>query len=360
MKNILLLITVILFSTLAYAQAPEKMSYQSVIRNANGALVSNSPVAIKISVLQNTVGGPAVYVETHAPTTNANGLATIEIGGGSIVSGTFSDINWADGPYFLKTETDPTGGSTFTITGTSQLLSVPYALYGAETQWVNVEGSNTKVGDSDYDMGGVGNTSSGNYALANNAGSYNTANGLFALYSNTGGFYNTAFGNGSLRNNTTGSANTAYGNGALFFNTTGYSNVAIGAGSLYSNTSRSNLVAVGDSALFNNGIGVIYSWDAKNNIAIGSKALYSNTRGSGNTAVGVSSLFSNTTGYNNSAYGIGALSNNTTGIHNTALGFYALTENTTAEGNTAAEISGNNGKSSGISAPTISWYSFMR
>jgi len=89
---------------------------------------------MQISILQGSASGTAVYVETQTPTTNANGLTSIEIGGGTVLSGNFSTINWANGPYFVKTETDPdgtTGGIYYTITGTSQLLSVPYALYAA-------------------------------------------------------------------------------------------------------------------------------------------------------------------------------------------------------------------------------------
>lgn len=89
---------------------------------------------MKISILQGSSSGTAVYVETHTPTTNANGLATIEIGNGSIVTGVFANIKWSTGPYYLKTETDPEGGTSYTITGTSQLLSVPYALYSREVQ----------------------------------------------------------------------------------------------------------------------------------------------------------------------------------------------------------------------------------
>ncbi len=86
-------------------------------------------VGIKISILQGTANGTAVYAETHSPLTNANGLATLEIGGGTMLSGNFANINWANGPYFVKTETDLNGGVNYTITSTTQLLSVPYALY---------------------------------------------------------------------------------------------------------------------------------------------------------------------------------------------------------------------------------------
>jgi hypothetical protein len=115
----------------AQAQAPQKFSYQTVIRNAGNQLVTNQSVGIKISVLQGSATGNAVYAETHSPLTNANGLASLEIGGGTVLSGNFSNINWENGPYFVKTETDPNGGNNYTIINTSQLLSVPYALYAA-------------------------------------------------------------------------------------------------------------------------------------------------------------------------------------------------------------------------------------
>jgi hypothetical protein len=114
-------------SSFIYAQVPQKMSYQAVIRNNSNVLVVNSPVGMQISILQTSVSGTVVYSETHAVVTNANGLVSLEIGNGTPVLGSFSAINWANGPYFVKTETDPLGGTNYTITGTSQLLSVPYA-----------------------------------------------------------------------------------------------------------------------------------------------------------------------------------------------------------------------------------------
>lgn len=112
-----------------FAQTPEKMSYQAVIRNSSNTLVTNSLIGMRISILQTSPSGTAVYVETQTPTTNANGLVSIEIGNGTVISGNFSSINWSNGPYFVKTETDPNGGSSYSISGTSQLLSVPYALH---------------------------------------------------------------------------------------------------------------------------------------------------------------------------------------------------------------------------------------
>jgi len=114
-----------------FAQAPQKMSYQAVIRNTSGALVSSASVGMKISILQGTASGNVAYSETQIASTNANGLVSLEIGSGTVVSGTFAGINWAIGPYFIKTETDPAGGTNYSITGTNQLMSVPYALFSA-------------------------------------------------------------------------------------------------------------------------------------------------------------------------------------------------------------------------------------
>jgi hypothetical protein len=113
----------------AFSQAPEKLSYQSVIRRTNNDLVVNQNVRVKISILQGTISGTAVYVEDHSTSTNSNGLVSLSIGGGNVISGSFNAINWENGPYFVKMEADPTGGTNYTVSGTSQLLSVPYALY---------------------------------------------------------------------------------------------------------------------------------------------------------------------------------------------------------------------------------------
>ena len=138
MKNLFTFLSAILFTTFVFAQAPQKMSYQAVIHNSSNNLVTNQLVGMKISILQGSTSGTAIYVETQTPITNNNGLVSIEIGGGTVTTGSFSSINWANGPYFIKTETDPSGSTTYNISGTTQLLSVPYALY-AETSGTNVK-----------------------------------------------------------------------------------------------------------------------------------------------------------------------------------------------------------------------------
>ena len=129
MNKLYTLLTALILVASAFAQGPDKLNYQAVVRDASNALVATQAVGMQISILQTTATGTAVYVETQTPTTNINGLVSIEIGSGTVVSGTFNTIDWSNGPYFIKTETDPTGGTNYTINGTSQLMSVPYALH---------------------------------------------------------------------------------------------------------------------------------------------------------------------------------------------------------------------------------------
>jgi hypothetical protein len=113
------------------AQAPQKFSYQAAVRNSSNQLVSNGSVGVKISIVQTSETGSVVYQELFNPNpvTNANGLVTLQVGGGIPLIGTFAGINWANGPYYIKSEFDPTGGTNYTVSGTTQLLSVPYALF---------------------------------------------------------------------------------------------------------------------------------------------------------------------------------------------------------------------------------------
>ncbi|MDR3024232.1 collagen-like protein [Chryseobacterium sp.] len=129
MKKILLLFWILTGFFMGLSQAPEKMSYQAVMRNGSGQLLVNQGIAVKVSILQGSPAGAAVYSERLTGNTNANGLISLEIGTGTVLTGTFATIDWPAGSYYLKTETDPAGGTSYTIVGTSQLLSVPYAMY---------------------------------------------------------------------------------------------------------------------------------------------------------------------------------------------------------------------------------------
>ena len=118
--------------TALFAQAPNKFTYQAVVRNTSNQLITNTLVGIRVSILQNSATGSVVYSETQMLSTNANGLVTMNIGEGTVVYGSFNNIDWSAGTFFLKSEIDPTGGSNYTISSTQQLLSVPYALYANE------------------------------------------------------------------------------------------------------------------------------------------------------------------------------------------------------------------------------------
>ncbi|WP_336962419.1 collagen-like protein [Chryseobacterium contaminans] len=129
MKKILLMFWILSGLFMGLSQAPEKMSYQAIVRNGSGQLLINQGIAIKVSLLQGSPAGTLVYSERLTGNTNTNGLISMEIGTGTVLSGVFSSIDWTLGNYYLKTETDPSGGTNYTIAGTSQLLSVPYAMY---------------------------------------------------------------------------------------------------------------------------------------------------------------------------------------------------------------------------------------
>jgi uncharacterized protein (TIGR02145 family) len=128
---LIITLTQVLAVTSVWAQSPAKMSYQAVIRDADNELITNQLVGIKLSILQGSPIGSEVFTEEQTPLTNANGLISIIIGDTGI---DLNSIDWGEGPYYIKIDTDPAGGTNYTITGTSQLLSVPYALYASYSQ----------------------------------------------------------------------------------------------------------------------------------------------------------------------------------------------------------------------------------
>jgi uncharacterized protein (TIGR02145 family) len=130
MKKILLsLVAAVTLSLSSFGQAPEGFKYQAVVRDAGNTILNNQAVGLRMTIQQGSIGGTTVYAETFAPTTNAHGLVNLEIGNGTVVSGTFANIDWSAGPYFMETAVDVTGGTNYSVMGTSQLMSVPYALY---------------------------------------------------------------------------------------------------------------------------------------------------------------------------------------------------------------------------------------
>jgi hypothetical protein len=108
---------------------PKTMSYQAIIRNGSQGLVSNGNITVRISIIKGSEFGSPAFVETHNSKTNSNGLVTLEIGGGIPLFGSFQNIDWSNGPYFIRTETDPLGGTEYGITSISPILTIPYAMH---------------------------------------------------------------------------------------------------------------------------------------------------------------------------------------------------------------------------------------
>ena len=121
--------TLLLVSLFTFGQVPQGISYQAIALNSSGNPVASSSVRIRLSVLDVSATGTSLYSETHLKTTNAQGLFNLTIGQGTVVSGVFNTINWGTNSKFLKVEMDATGGTTYVAVGTTQLLSVPYAMY---------------------------------------------------------------------------------------------------------------------------------------------------------------------------------------------------------------------------------------
>ena len=156
MKQTILFAVVFLFgiSVLSAQVPPQKMTYQVVVRDNNNELVVNQQIGVKISILANNPNGLAVYEETHSAATNSNALLSIEVGTGTPTPGSdFSAIDWGGGDYYLKSEIDPVGGSNYTITGTQQLITVPYAFHSGTTAFVDYNQiSNRPVGTNNGDI----------------------------------------------------------------------------------------------------------------------------------------------------------------------------------------------------------------
>ncbi|MCH2046872.1 MAG: hypothetical protein MK212_22350, partial [Saprospiraceae bacterium] len=144
MKKIKLVLIVLLMQCLAlstFAQAPDLINYQAVARNSSNNAIQNQTIGIKVSILQGSATGSAVYEETHTPTTDGYGAFNLQIGGGTVVSGSFSGISWGSFSHYLKIEMDAAGGTNYSPMGTTQMVSVPYAKYAEKAGSVTGGGS---------------------------------------------------------------------------------------------------------------------------------------------------------------------------------------------------------------------------
>ena len=133
MKKILLLSVIILFSSITYSQSPYSFNYQGLARNAEGEALRSQEISLRIGIVSNSPSGNLLYQEVHDVVTSEFGVFSLQIGEGQIITGDIMDIDWGGSTMFIKTEIDPSGGSNFIDLGTSQMHSVPYALFAAET-----------------------------------------------------------------------------------------------------------------------------------------------------------------------------------------------------------------------------------
>jgi len=137
MKWIFSYILIALLNCVVYAQTPENFSYQGIVRDNSNMPVGDREVNVKILIKQGSPNGSSVYEELHSTQTNTNGLISLQIGSGNKIQGDFSKIDWAHGPFFIESQTDPTGGSNYSLSGISPMLSVPYALHAKSAQEFN-------------------------------------------------------------------------------------------------------------------------------------------------------------------------------------------------------------------------------
>ncbi|MBK9193089.1 MAG: hypothetical protein IPM77_17205 [Crocinitomicaceae bacterium] len=158
MKKTGLFFILLLALNMLTAQAPNMFKYQAVARDNSGNVLDNQTVSFEISILQNSSGGSPVYTETHVATTNQHGLASLNIGGGAVTFGTFSTIDWGGAIYFIQVKMDPAGGSAYVLMGSSQLLSVPYALdakVAESIDWSDISNVPADIADGDDNSGGT-------------------------------------------------------------------------------------------------------------------------------------------------------------------------------------------------------------
>jgi hypothetical protein len=128
MKGLLLFFIAFVFCLNGSGQRPESFYYQALVRNETGELVVSKPLSFRVSIIAGNASGVAVYIETQTATTNSDGLVTLTIGNGSDKTGSFISIDWNADKYFVRVETDPSGGTSFTQMSTLQLLNIPFEI----------------------------------------------------------------------------------------------------------------------------------------------------------------------------------------------------------------------------------------
>ncbi len=402
----LLLILLFAIQATTFPQAPQGFNYQLIARDADGNLISGQNLGFRLSILEEGIAGNPVYAETHTVATNAYGQAVLVVGNGIPVFGSFNQIDWGSQPHYIKTELDATGGNNWQVMGTTQLLSVPYAIYA------NTSGSSTTPAYT----AGVGIHITADGIISNTA-----TDQIITLEGESGiqitGVYPEFFVVNTAPNAT--HTGDAVGNEALVVvkiqgrdvastvpddrnilrwnqalaqwepsaenqtlsmiqDSDGDTKIEVektpdddiihfelnGVEKWVMKDSRLEALNTGFSLFIGEEAGKNEDLSFRQNVFIGSfsgssnvsgalntatgfRTLYANTTGSGNTSTGNSALTDNSTGVSNSAFGHWSLFKNTTGNYNTAIGSTALLNNLTGSSNTAVGYQSLNNNTTG-------------
>ncbi|WP_298516513.1 hypothetical protein [uncultured Kordia sp.] len=273
MKNILVLFF-ILFFQLFFAQTPEKINYQAVMRDTNGAIIANQNISLEISIIENSISGTSVYTETHNLTTTATGLITLQIGTGTTTS-SFSTIQWSETNHFLQVSIDPSGGSNYTMISTQELVTVPYAFHA------NTSVSSKSLQDTDANTKiQVEETTNDNIIRFDIAGhesvrlKHSTSNyPILEFIQNPSSIF---LGRNAGENTSVTNGNNIFiGDQTGTNNTTGINNVLLGSAALSMSQSSSNVTAVGQGSGVNaTGDGHVFLGYQAGSDASGNNKLY--------------------------------------------------------------------------------------
>ena len=337
--KILLLASALCLALGLQAQAPQKFNYQGIARSSAGAPLANQPLGLKISILD---GNTVQYVEKHTVMTNSVGLYTLQIGGGTVVNGNMAAVTWSTGNKKIKVLIDPNGGTNYTNMGTTELLSVPYALYaGGGTQGpqgvpgapgaTGPQGPQGPPGTSGGYTAGAGVNISGGSVISSTLGTSIETAELANDAVTSAKISDGAVATADLANNAVTAVKIApmgATNGqVLQYNGNAWAPATTTSGSV-------GWALNGNTATVNDFIGTTNDQDIRfkrNGVKAG---LLSSTT-VGNTAFGTGSLGALTTGTNNTAVGTGVLAANTTGTKNTVVGDGGLQGSSTGSSNTA-------------------------
>ena len=328
MKKIILIFFLISTSQL-FGQAPEAFKYQSILRDVNGAEISNTTVGLRISVHNATPNGIIVYQENHQTATNQYGLFSLSIGRGIPLIGVFENIDWANNSKYIEIEADLTGGTNYISYGASELLSVPYALF-AQNATSALFPDGTSAGNTPFWDGSNWIVSSNN--IYNNDGKVGVGTSVPLKKLHVNGSINIALDSSYHINNKSilsskGNNNIFVGNESGQVNSIGFINSFVGYRSGASNVSGSQNTFLGGESGSSNSEGAMNSF-------MGRRAGFLNTSGNENTFIGAYAGQSNQDGFHNSFLGVSTGNSNTIGNENTFLGAHAGYNNNFGNNNT--------------------------